>query len=65
MIVAKDKPKWYQIRWKLSNLFVNIGRKIYPRNPEVDAFWMQLMMDESIYGNAFVRVDPKKFHGKE
>lgn len=50
-VTAKDKPKWYQLRWKLSNLFVEIGRKIYPENPEVMAFYMQVMHDRMIYGN--------------
>ena len=59
-VTAKDKPKWYQLRWKLSNLFVEIGRRIYPENPEVMAFYMQMMSDQMIYGNAITRIDPEK-----
>lgn len=54
MFTAKDKPKWYQLRWKLSNLFVAIGRSIYPPNPEVLAFRMELMSDLLIHGKAMV-----------
>jgi len=60
MIEAKEKPKWYQLRWKLSNIFVKIAVKIYPENPEVKAFWMQQMMDSLILGRSVIRVNPEE-----
>lgn len=60
-VTAKDRPKWYQLRWKLSNLFVEIGRKIYPENPEVMAFYVKVMSDQMIYGGSVVRVAPDEF----
>lgn len=58
---AKDQPKWFQFRWKLSNLFVNVARLIYPRNPEITAFVMQQYTDMAIYGKAITRVNPLEF----
>lgn len=57
-VLAKEKPRWYQLRWKLSNLFMCIGRWIYPKNPEWQAFLMQLTLDQMLYGGAMVRIDP-------
>lgn len=57
-VTAKARPKWYQLRWKLSNLFVRIARRIYPENPEVTAFYLQTMTDQLIYGQSIVRVGP-------
>lgn len=62
MITAKDKPKWYQFRRHLSNVFINIGRKIYPQNPEIQAFWLELMLDSAITGKGVVRIDPTKLN---
>jgi len=56
-IQAKEKPKWYQFRWKLSNMFVIIAKKIYPESPEVRAFYMKQLSDMMIYGNVITRVD--------
>ena len=57
-VTAKAKPKWYELRWKLSNLFVRIARRIYPENPEVTAFYVQTMTDQLIYGQSIVRIGP-------
>ncbi len=37
---------WYQLRWRLSNILVNIARKIYSQNPEIPMFWFDLIRDE-------------------
>ena len=55
---TKERPKWHQLRWKLSNLFVHIGKRIYPENPEVKEFIMQVLMDKAIYGQSITRVNP-------
>lgn len=57
-ITATAKPKWHNIRWKLSNAVVRLARWIYPENPEVKAFLMQVMTDQLIYGQAVTRVAP-------
>jgi len=49
-VIAKEKPKWYQLRWKLSNLFVKIAKWIYPENPAVKAFLLKKLTDFMIYG---------------
>lgn len=48
-ITANEKPKWYNFRWKISNMLVNVARKIYPENPDVMAFFAKLFVDASIY----------------
>ena len=53
------------LRWKLSNKLVSLARKIYPENPEVKAFWMDLMADQMITGQAIVRVKPEDFWKEE
>ena len=58
---AKEKPKWYNARWKASNFFVKIGMKIYPDNPEVKAFIVQQILDQMICGQSITRIDPSKF----
>ena len=58
MIVPTDKPRWYDLRWRLSILFVRVAYKIYPKNPEVTAFWMDLVMDHMITGKSIVRINP-------
>lgn len=57
-IRPKTKPKWYELRKRLSNGFVWVARKIYPENPEVFAFFMKTSMDAMIYGRSIIRVDP-------
>lgn len=57
-IEAKEKPRWYEFRRKLSTFFVRIARRIHPQNPDVTAFHLQLMSDAMIYGRAVVRMDP-------
>ena len=59
-ITATKKPKWYNIRWKLSNSVVHLARWIYPENPEVKAFILQMTTDQMIYGQAVTRVDPRE-----
>ena len=59
-ITAIEKPKWHNIRWKLSNFAVRVARWIYPENPEVKAFFMQIMIDQMIYGQTVTRIDPSE-----
>ncbi len=60
--VAKDKPKIWQVRWKLSNCFVGLARKIYPANPEIAAFHLQQYSDMMILGKSITRVTPLEFY---
>jgi len=64
-IESKEKPRWFQFRWKLSNIFVKIAVKIYPENPEVKAFWMQQMIDSLILGRSVIRVNPEEMFKSE
>lgn len=57
-IEAKEKPRWYDLRRKISTFFIRVARWIHPRNPDVTAFQVQLMTDAMIYGRAVVRVNP-------
>ncbi len=57
-IRAKEQPKWYQLRWQLSNFFMKVARAIKPDNPEVTAFYMEQMHDFMIYGKTITRVSP-------
>lgn len=65
MIKSKQKPLWYQLRWKLSNLLVWVARKVYPQNPETTAFYMETLTDQLIAGRAVVRVDPMEMMGEQ
>lgn len=60
-IKAKEQPKWYNFRWRLSSMFVKIAKKIYPKNPEVTTFWMKVIQDDMIYGKSIIRIEPEKF----
>lgn len=55
---STDKPKWYEFRFILSRRIVQLARWIYPKNPDVDAFYMTLFHDQMIYGRAVIRVEP-------
>lgn len=52
----KKKPKWYQFRWKISSLLVELARKIKPDNPDVMAFHVDLMTELVLTGKAGVCV---------
>jgi hypothetical protein len=54
-VKANEKPKWHQIRWKLSNLLIYIARKIKPDNPEVKAFIVEMVLEQAITGNVVVK----------
>lgn len=62
MITSTVKPRWYQLRWKLSNALANLARRIYPSNPDVMAFYMQVVTDYMISGRAVTRIDPSEFY---
>jgi len=62
IIKSTKRPKWYNIRWRISNLFVHIARIIDPGNPEVKAFYMQRITDALIYGKSIIRVNPEHIH---
>lgn len=55
---AKDQPIWFQFRWQISNLFVWIARWIYPKNPDVEAFYLECIYDSLFYGRTVIRVNP-------
>lgn len=58
-ITTKDKPRWFQFRWKLSYLIMRLARWVYPPSPEVWAFITQMAMDEMIFGGAIRRIKPE------
>ncbi len=58
-IEATEKPKYYQLRWKISNLFMRLARRVYPESPEVKAFYLQMLHDYMIAGKFVTRVDWK------
>ena len=55
------KPKWFQLRRKLSMWLLALAKKVYPENPEVWAFMSKIMADTMITGQAITRIDPMKF----
>jgi hypothetical protein len=62
-MTAKEDPKWFQFRWRLSNQLMRLAQWIYPPNPNVQAFLMQQMYDQIFYGKSCVkieRVDPNE-----
>lgn len=61
-VTTKIKPKWYQLRWQLSNLILKIARLVYPPNPDVWAFMVQCQMDMMVTGKAITRVDPMEYN---
>ena len=56
---TKVKPKWYELRFRVANWFVNIARMIHPDNPEVWLFYTQLAIDQAVYGKSVIRIDPR------
>ena len=59
------KPKWFQLRRKLSNWFLWLAKKTYPENPEVWAFLSKVTMDIMITGQSITRVDPVDFYKED
>ncbi len=55
---AKERPKWYQFRWRLSSAIVRFAQWIYPDNPDLKAYMAQAMSDMLIYGHHISRVNP-------
>lgn len=60
-ITTTEKPRWFQIRWRISNLFLRIAKWIYQENPGVWAFYLKQATDLMISGNAITRIDPQQF----
>ena len=61
-VKATKRPKWYNFRWQLANVLVKLARKIHPKNPEVEAFMLQVAMDQILYGQSITRIAPKEFY---
>jgi len=40
-ICLKEHPKWFQLRWRLSNAVLAIAKWIYPSSPDVWAWKVQ------------------------
>ena len=55
-IKPTEQPKWHQLRWRVSNWLVAVARKISPENPEVEAYWMEQLAEQMIYGMSVSRV---------
>jgi len=52
---VKEKPLWYQFRWRLSNALMGVARWVKPDNPEVMAFLMEVATEQAIMGSALVK----------
>ncbi len=58
IIRPMSKPKWYQFRKKLCKWLVDLARWVEPRSPEINAFYVQQMLDMMITGCSITRIDP-------
>ena len=58
-IKAKERPKWFQLRWRLSNWLISMAIKMYHENPEVKAYFMKVMIDNAICGGSVSHVNWK------
>ena len=51
-----------KIRVLLSMGCVRLAQRFYPKNPDVQAFYMQILRDMAIYGAAFLQVNPEEIY---
>ena len=58
----ESKPKWYEVRKKLSNICLWLAKKLYPENPAVKAFFMKQITDMAIYGGSIAHIDYTKIN---
>ena len=61
---VKETRKSQSFREWLAMKFVRLAQWIYPESEAVKAFYMQLIVDEMIYGETVVRVNPSWKVGK-
>ena len=61
-IKLKDRPKWYQFRTRLANVFIKIARWIKPGNPEMMAYLTEQMVEMELSGMAIRKIDFKSFY---
>jgi len=61
-ITAKYTPKWYHLRTRLANLFINLARRIKPKNPELHAYLVEQVVEMELSGLAAKKIDWKKFY---
>lgn len=59
------KPKWYEFRKRLSNMFLWLAKLMYKENPEVYAFFIKQHTDLMIYGSSLVHVKPESYTIRE
>jgi hypothetical protein len=52
----------HNLRLRLSSALVRLAKRIYPRNPEVDAFLAQRAIDQMTYGLSVSIVSPKDIY---
>lgn len=64
-IIPKERPRWYQLRWKLANALIRLARWISPVNPSLHAWTAEAIMDQMVYGQHIVRVDPFSDEARE
>ena len=64
-IKLKDRPKWYQFRTRLANVFIKIARWIKPGNPEMMAYLTEQMVEMELSGMAIRKVDWKEFYKED
>jgi hypothetical protein len=62
-IIETKKVKGFR-EWVAMKL-VRLAQWIYPESEAVKAFYMQLVMDEMIYGKHITRINPKKIIKKK
>ena len=54
--IITQKPKWYQLRLTASTMLINLARLIHPANPEVLAYYTDLMIELAITGRVIQKV---------
>ena len=64
-IKLKDRPKWYQFRTRLANVFIKIARWIKPGNPEMMAYLTEQMVEMELSGMAIRKIDWKEYYKED
>lgn len=55
---TKLKPRWYDLRWKLSSWLVEFARWVHPGNPDVWAYFVENAIDKMISGELNDHAEP-------
>ena len=65
IITVKEKSQPKTLRAWIAVKLVRLAQRIYPESDAVKAFCTQLIIDEMIYGQSIVRVNPKEIYGED